>query len=360
MATISSSTATSVQAPSAAAFSAASESPAQTPPAVAEGGAAVKRRKGWRMDDFRRHGAYFLMLLPGLVFLIVFAYLPLPAIILAFKNYRLIMPPADAFIQNPFIYSLINNDWVGLSNFNYIFRSPDSAIFLRNTILYNILFMALSVIFGVSVAIGINELRQRFAAKIYHTVLFLPYFLSWIVITYVLYAFISQNGLVNQLLKGMGMEPVSFYTTTAVWPILLPLANIWRYAGYSSIIYLATLTGFDQQLYEAAAIDGAGKWKQFKFITFPLLVPTIVLLTILAVGRILNGDFDMFYSLPNGAGAVRNATLTIDVYVYTAMRTGQPLGLPAAAAFFQSVIAFVLVLTTNAIVRKVEPDMAMF
>ena len=311
--------------------------------------------------ELKRHGAYALMLLPGLIFLIIFAYLPLPAIILAFKNYRLTMPPAESFIQNPFIYSLVNNSpWVGLNNFQYIFRSPDSVIFLRNTICYNLLFMVLNVVFGVSVAVGVNELRQRFAAKLYHTILFLPYFLSWIVITYVLYAFISQNGLVNHLLADMGIEPVSFYTRVGVWPFLLPLANIWRYAGYSSIIYLATLVGFDQQLYEAAAIDGAGKWKQFKYITFPLLTPTIVLLTILAVGRIMNGEFDMFYSLPNGAGAVKNATLTIDVYVYTSMRTGQQLGFPAAAAFFQSVIAFVLVLATNAIVRKVEPDMAMF
>jgi len=329
--------------------------------AGASGKRALKPAKNFGSGELKRHGAYAIMLLPGLVFLIIFAYLPLPAIILAFKNYRLTMPPPDSFIQNPFVYSLINNSpWVGLNNFQYIFRSPDSVIFLRNTICYNLLFMVLNVLFGVSIAVCINELRQRFAAKLYHTILFLPYFLSWIVITYVLYAFISQNGLVNHLLADMGLEPISFYTRVGAWPFLLPFANIWRYAGYSSIIYLATLVGFDQQLYEAAAIDGAGKWKQFQYITFPLLTPTIILLTILAVGRIMNGEFDMFYSLPNGAGAVKNATLTIDVYVYTAMRSGQQLGFPAAAAFFQSVIAFALVLTTNAIVRKVEPDMAMF
>ena len=300
------------------------------------------------------------MLLPGFIFLIVFAYIPLPAITLAFKDYRLTMPPPDSFIKNPFIYSLVNNKWVGFKNFEYIFRSPDALLFLRNTIGYNLLFICLNVVFGVGVAVGINELRQRFAAKLYHTILFLPYFLSWIVITYILYAFISQNGIVNHFLADRGMDTISFYTKIGVWPFLLPLANIWRYSGYSSIIYLATLVGFDQQLYEAAAIDGAGKWKQFKYITLPQLTPTIVLLSILAVGRILNGDFDMFYSLPNGAGAVRNATLVIDVYVYTTMRTGQPLGYPAAAAFFQSVMAFVLVLTTNWVVRRVEPDMAMF
>lgn len=322
---------------------------------------AKRRKKSYGSGEIKRLGAYGLMLLPGLAFLIIFAYLPLPAILLAFKNYRLTMPPADSFIQNPFVYSLIHNSpWVGLGNFQYIFRSPDAFIFLRNTIGYNLLFITLHVIFGVCIAVCVNELRQRFAAKLYHTILFLPYFLSWIVITYVLYAFISQNGIFNNFLRGWGFEPVSFYTKLSAWPIIIPFASVWRYAGYSSIIYLATLTGFDPQLYEAAAIDGAGKWKQFKYITFPQLIPTIVLLSILAVGRILNGEFDLFYSLPNGSGAVRSATLTIDVYVFTTMRTGQPLGLPAAAAFFQSVIGFVLVLTTNAIVRKVEPDMAMF
>ncbi|MDR3084703.1 MAG: ABC transporter permease subunit [Christensenellaceae bacterium] len=318
------------------------------------------RKRSWGAGEIKRHIAYLTMLLPGFIFLVVFAYTPLPAIIMAFKNYKLMMPPKDQWIQNPFVYSLINSDWSGLKNFQFIFRSPDAAVFLRNTIGYNLLFMALGIVFAIGVAVGINELRQRFMAKLYHTILFLPYFLSWIIITYVLYAFIAERGIVNKVMDALNMSHVSVYTMPNAWVFILPLANIWRYAGNNSIIYLATITGFDQELYEAAAIDGAGKWKQFRHITWPLLVPTIILLQILAVGRILNGDFDMFYSLPNGAGAVRNTTLTIDVYVYTALRTGQPLGLPSAAAFFQSCIGFLLVITTNTIVRKVEPDMAMF
>ena len=310
--------------------------------------------------EAKRLGAYGLMLLPGLTFLFIFAYLPLPAIVLAFKRFSIVMPPPDALIQNPFVHSLIKAPWVQFKNFEFIFTSPDAFLFIRNTIGYNLIFITLNIIFGVSIAVCVNELRQRFAAKLYHTILFLPYFLSWIVITYVLYAFISMNGMINNMLKDIGLDPINIYGNIRAWPFILPLANVWRFAGYSSIIYLATLTGFDPQLYEAAAIDGAGKWKQFKYITFPQLVPTIVLLSILAIGRILNGDFDLFYALPNGSGAVRNATLVIDVYVYQAMRTGQPMGLPAAAALFQSSIAFILVLSTNAIVRKIEPDMAMF
>jgi len=310
--------------------------------------------------EAKRLGAYGLMLLPGLVFLAVFSYMPLPAILVAFKDYKLMIPPAGSFIKNSFVYSLINRPWVGLKNFSFIFSSPDAFIFIRNTIGYNLLFICLHIVFGVSIAVCVNELRQRFAAKLYHTILFLPYFLSWIVITYVLYAIISTNGLINNFLADMGLDKLNIYGNVRAWPFILPMANIWRYAGYSSIIYLSTLTGFDPQLYEAAAIDGAGKWKQFRYVTFPQLIPTIVLLSILATGRILNGEFDLFFALPNGSGAVRSATLVIDVYVYQALRTGQPLGLPSAAAFFQSCIGFILVLTTNAIVRKIEPDMAMF
>jgi putative aldouronate transport system permease protein len=301
------------------------------------------------------------MVLPGLIFLIAFSYMPMPAIVLAFKNYKMAMPPEDAWIRNPFIYSLIyNSPWVGFNNFKFIIGSPELAIFLRNTLGYNLTFMFVGLCFAVGIAVGINELRQRFMAKLYHTILFLPYFLSWVIVTYVLYAFISSNGVINHILESFGREKVQIYSKISAWPFIFVLANVWRYAGNSSIIYLATITGFDQQLYEAAAMDGAGKWKQFRFITFPLLVPTIILLQILAVGRILNGDFDMFYSLPNGSGMIKDASLTIDIYVFEALRSGQPIGLPAAAALFQSGIGFLLVLTTNAIVRRIDGDMAMF
>ena len=323
----------------------------------------IKKKRKMGKGEGKKHGAYFLMLLPGTIFLFIFSYLPLPGLFMAFKNYRVAIPPKDFWLQNTFLYSLFFNEgskWVGLDNFQYIFKSSDFGIFMRNTLGYNILFMVVGLFFALAIAVGINELRQRFAAKFYHTVIFLPYFLSWIIVTYVVYAIISSNGLLNKALLSMGMETVDIYSKTSVWPFIFLFANIWRYAGNNSIIYLATVSGFDQNLYEAAAIDGAGKWKQFKNITFPLLVPTIVLLQILAVGRILNGDFDMFWNLPNGAGTLRAATLTLDVYVYGAMRTAQNLGLPAAAAFFQSIVGFILVLTTNGIVRKTQPDMAMF
>lgn len=318
-------------------------------------------RKKWGNGEIKRHLAFLLMLLPGFAFLFVFSYMPMPAIILAFKQYSLVKPPADFWIQNKFIYSLfVANPWVGFDNFEFLFSTPDCGLMIRNTVGYNILFMIVGLFFAVGIAIGINELKQRFLAKLYHTIMFMPYFLSWIIVTYIVYALIASNGLINKLLIATGGETVNIYSQTSWWPFIFLIANIWHYAGNSSIIYLATISGFDQQLYEAAAIDGANKWKQFSKITLPLLVPTIVLLQILAVGRILNGDFDMFFSLPNGSGTIRQATLTIDVYVYNSLISGARLGLPAAAGLFQSVVGFVMVLATNMIVRRFQPEMAMF
>ena len=321
---------------------------------------ALKHGK-WGSGEVKRHIAFLTMLLPGLAFLLCFSYLPMPAIILAFKRYSLAKPPKDYWIQNKFIYSLfIDNPWVGLNNFKFIFQSPDAWTVVRNTVGYNIVFMALGLVLSVGLAIIINELNNRIAAKVYHTILFLPYFISWIVVAYLVYAFVSAKGVFNQIFTTLGLPTINFYSEPKYWPFIFVFCNMWKYTGNNSIIYLATLSGFDQELYEAAAIDGAGKWQQIRHITLPQLVPTIVLLQILAVGRIFNGDFDMFYSLPNGSGPLKNVSTTLDVYVYNTMKTGAQLGLASAAAFFQSVVGFVLVLTTNLIVRRVSPEMAMF
>ena len=321
---------------------------------------ALKHGK-WGSGEVKRHIAFLTMLLPGLAFLLCFSYLPMPAIILAFKRYSLAKPPKDYWIQNKFIYSLfIDNPWVGLNNFKFIFQSPDAWTVVRNTVGYNIVFMALGLVLSVGLAIIINELNNRIAAKVYHTILFLPYFISWIVVAYLVYAFVSAKGVFNQIFTSLGLPTINFYSEPKYWPFIFVFCNMWKYTGNNSIIYLATLSGFDQELYEAAAIDGAGKWQQIRHITLPQLVPTIVLLQILAVGRIFNGDFDMFYSLPNGSGPLKNVSTTRDVYVYNTMKTGAQLGLASAAAFFQSVVGFVLVLTTNLIVRRFAPENALF
>jgi len=301
------------------------------------------------------------MVIPGVVLLILFCYLPMPGVILAFKNYKLAIPPKDFWLQNKFLYSLLfNSEWSGLSNFEFLIKSPDTFKIIRNTVGYNLLFMVVGIVLQVTLAISVNEMRNRRSAKLYQSVLFLPFFISWIIVMYVLYALINSKGVFNQINLALGGETIDYYAKKQYWPWFFLVSNIWKYTGYGSIIYLATISGFDQELYEAGAIDGAGKWKQIRYIMLPQLVPTIVLLQILALGRIFNGDFEMFYSLPNGSGIISDVTTTIDVYVYNMMKKGSRLGQPAAGALFQSVVGFVMVLGTNLVVRKTQPDMALF
>ncbi len=303
------------------------------------------------------------MVLPGAIWLLLFAYLPMPGIVMAFKTYRLVRPPEDAFIQNKFIYSLIKSPWVGLDNFRYLTLPTNrdaTFTYIRNTVLYNLLFMVVGLVLSVALAVMIFELTNRFLAKLYHSIFFLPFFISWIVVAYVVYALGSSQGIINSIIAPMGLSSIEVYKEKAFWPFIFLIANIWKYTGNGSIIYLATITGIDRELYEAAAIDGAGKWRQFTHITLPHLIPVIVLLQILAVGRIFGSDFDMFYTLPNGAALVRDVTQTLDVFVYSMLRSNLPLGYPAAAAFLQSIVGFILILITNAIVRKTRPEMALF
>ncbi len=303
------------------------------------------------------------MVLPGAIWLLLFSYLPMPGIIMAFKTYRIARPPADYWTQNKFIYSLIQSPWVGLKNFSYLILPTNmkaTLTYIRNTVGYNLLFMIVGLVLSVSLAVIIFELTNRFWAKLYHSILFLPFFISWIVVAYVIYALASSNGIINTMSSSMGWASVEVYKEKIYWPFIFLIANIWKYTGNGSIIYLATITGIERELYEAAAIDGAGKWKQFTNITLPHLFPVIVLLQILAVGRIFSSDFGMFYTLPSGAALVKDVTQTLDVYVYSMLRSNLPLGYPAAAAVLQSVVGFVLILITNYIVRKTRPEMALF
>jgi putative aldouronate transport system permease protein len=321
------------------------------------------KKPRWNKNKVYANLSYLAMILPGAIWLLLFSYLPMPGVIMAFKKYRLVRPPADAFIQNKFLYSLIHSPWVGLDNFRYLTLPTNidkTMTYIRNTVLYNLLFMVVGLVLAVALAVMIFEMTHRITAKVYHSIFFLPYFISWIVVAYVIYALGSSNGIINSGLSSIGWAPIEVYKEKIFWPFIFLIANIWRYTGNGSIIYLATITGIDRELYEAAAIDGAGKWKQFTHITLPHLIPVIVLLQILAVGRIFGSDFDMFYTLPNGAALVKDVTQTLDVFVYNMLRSSTPLGYPAAAAFVQSIVGFILILITNTIVRKTKPEMALF
>ncbi len=315
--------------------------------------AVILKRINPKTGDFKSHMALFTMLVPGLAYLVGFAYLPMPGILLAFKKY---MVAGTNVFENFF-----KSNWVGLKNFEFLFSSPDALQITRNTILYNLSFMLIGLIFSVGLAIAITELPSRKIAKVYQTAYFLPYFLSWMVVAYLVFAMLNYDlGALNKMIGAFGIDPVNWYMEPKYWPLIFIVANLWKYTGNGSIIYIATITGFDTEIYEAASIDGAGKWKQITFLTIPMLIPMMVLLTILGIGRIFTADLGLFFSLPMGSGVLRSVSNVIDVYVFNALRAGTNIGIPGAAALFQSVVGFILVLTTNAITRKISPDNALF
>ncbi len=232
----------------------------------------------------------------------------------------------------------------------------------RNTILYNLVFIVLGTVAAIFIAILMCELGERMRVKIFQSCLLLPNLLSWVVIGIIGFAFLSADtGFINNtILRTMGKESVSWYMQPNVWPLILVLVFLWKNAGYQSIIYMASISGFDKSIYEAASIDGASKLKQIFSITLPMLVPTITILTLMAVGRIFFSDFGLFYQVPQDSGALYAVTQTIDTYVYRGLMQSNNVGMAAAAGFYQSVIGFVLVVAANAVVKKINPENALF
>lgn len=290
----------------------------------------------------------YLMILPGLAYLICNNFFPMFGIIIAFKKYS-------------FKKGLLGSDWAGLNNFKYLFTSDTAATIIRNTVLYNVVFIILGTVVSVAIAILLNEITKKKLQTVYQTIILLPFLISWVVISYLVFAFLSaESGLFNSVLASLGMEKISWYTEPKYWPFILTFVNIWKGTGYSVIVYLSTLVGISGEYYEAAKIDGATKWQQIKSITLPLLKPTIITLLILSVGRIFASDFSLFYQIPKNSGALYSTTQTIDVYVYNALMNNSDYGMSSAASVFQSIVGFVLVMVTNAIVRKTEKDAALF
>jgi putative aldouronate transport system permease protein len=259
------------------------------------------------------------------------------------------------------VKGIFGSDWCGFKNFKYLF-SQDAFTITRNTILYNVAFIVIGTIAAIFIAIILCELGERARVKFFQSALLLPNLLSWVVIGFIGYAFLnSDTGFINNtILRLFGKDPVAWYTTKGYWPAILILIYLWKNAGYSSIIYMASISGIDKSIFEAAKIDGATKIQQIKNITLPLLKPTVVILTLMAVGRIFFSDFGLFYQVPMDSGALYDVTQTIDTYVYHGLMELNDVGMSAAAGLYQSVIGFILVISANAIVRKVDSDNALF
>lgn len=307
-------------------------------------GVQRKRRYHWK-----RMLPVYLMAVPGLVYMICNNYLPMFGIVIAFKKLN-------------FAEGIFGSPWCGLDNFKFLFKSSTAFTIVRNTVCYNVVFIILGTVIAIAVAILLNEVRNKAASRIYQSVILLPYLMSWVVASYLFYALLaSDTGMINNfILKPLGFDPVNWYSAKQYWPVILVLVNIWKGVGYQMIIYLSSIVSISPEYYEAATIDGATKWQQIRKITLPLLKPTVITLLILAVGRIFASDFGLFYQVPRNSGALYETTQTIDVYVYNALMKNSDYGMSSAASVFQSIVGFVLVLSTNYIARRTNRDSALF
>jgi putative aldouronate transport system permease protein len=308
----------------------------------------AKKKSGWNKSD----SEYVILSLPTMVWYFLFCYLPLFGVIVAFKRFRL--TPGSGFIGN-----LLKSPWVGFENFKGLFSNPDFGLIIRNTLLYNVVFIALGCILPVILALLISELRNKKLAKVYQTIMFLPNFLSWVVVGTLVWAFLSYgNGIVNRTIVSIGGAPVNWYREVKFWPPFLILLSEWKTVGFGSVIYLAAITSLDKSIYEAAIIDGATKRQQIWSITLPLIKRIIILMLIQAVGSLFGSDFGLFYIIPQQSGTLYSVTTTTDVLVYNLLK-GSPIGMSSAASFLQSAVRCALILLANAIVRKVDNESAM-
>lgn len=305
------------------------------------------------LKDVNKNKALLIMALPATIWFICFSYLPMAGMIIAFKEYR--------YSRDGFLASIINSKWVGIENFKFLFSTSDAYIITRNTILYNAVFIALGLVLAVGLAIVLSELVNKKLAKWFQTGMFLPHFLSWIIVGYFVFSFLSYDkGIVNQVLGWFGADPLQWYNDKTYWPVILVIVFLWKSLGYNSVIYLAGIMGIDRSLYEAAMIDGANKWQQIRNITIPMLTPLMIIMTLLAVGKIFYADFGLFYQIPRDSGTLYSVTNVIDTYVYRGLKVTGEIGMSAAAGLYQSVVGFALVVASNWIVRRIDRDNALF
>lgn len=289
-----------------------------------------------------------LFALPAALHILVFHYLPMGGLVLAFKNYRV-----DK--------GIFGSDWYGFKNFEFFFTSQDAWMVLRNTIVLNVAAIVLGKFVAITIAILLNEVTKRWKVKTYQTILFLPYFLSWVIVSYMVFAFLSPTyGILNQWILGAGGEKIDWYRAKEYWPAILILLGIWKGMGYNSVIYFSAIMGLDKEYYEAARIDGASRFQMATKLTVPLIMPAILLTTILDMGGILTSDFGLFYIVPKQSAYLYDVTTVLDVYIYRALAVTGNTGISAATGLFKSVVGMIMILVTNAIVNKINKDSAIF
>ncbi|GEQ21815.1 ABC transporter permease [Clostridium butyricum] len=300
------------------------------------------------MLTLRRNKILLLMLLPAILYFLIFSYIPMGGTVLAFKNYNF----RDGIFGSP---------WVGLDNFKYFFISGQAWIVTRNTILYNVAFITVNTILQMGLAILISEIGGKYFKKLTQTAMFLPYFISWVVVGIIAYNMLNlENGTINSMIAKIGGEKFNFYGSTFVWPFIMIFVSAWKNVGYGTVLYLAAIMGIDTETYEAAKIDGANIFQRIFKVTIPSLIPTMIILTLLAIGNIFRGDFQMFYQIIGNNGPLFNATDVIDTFTFRSLIQSGEVGMSAASCLYQSVFCFITIMISNFLVKKYDKDYSLF
>jgi len=309
----------------------------------------VGRRRSGGLEKFKKWLPLYLMMLPGAAYLIINNYIPMLGIIIAFKKVD-------------FSVGILKSEWIGLKNFEFLFATEDAWVITRNTLVYNIIFIILNTVLGILFAIFICDIVSKRMKKVYQSAILFPFLMSMVIVGYIVYAFLSmQSGIVNKtILPALGMDPIFWYNDPKYWPFILIFVNTWKGVGYGCLIYISAVNGIDPSYFEAAELDGAGKLKQIWHITLPSILPSVITLTLLNIGRIFYSDFGLFYQVPRNSGMLYSTTNVIDTYVYRGLMTQNNIGMSSAAGVYQSLVGFALVLLTNWITRKVSKENALF
>ena len=305
------------------------------------------RVKGF-FKKFYLYRVFLVMLLPAVLYTLIFSYYPMTGIVLAFKKYN----------YNGGIWG---SPWNGLENFEFFFSSGQAGLVTRNTVLYNIVFIILNAVVQIAVAILLTELTSKVYRKVTQSLMFLPYFISWVIVGIMAFnIFSSDYGFMNNIITALGGEKVLFYTTPEIWPFIIVFFNLWKNIGYGSVMYLAAIMGIDTSIYEAATIDGANVFQRIFHVTIPMIMPTTVILLLLSVGGIFKGNFDLFYNLVGSNGLLYNLTDVIDTLTFRALISSNNFGMASAIGLYQSVLCFVTVVVVNKLVSLYDKDYALF
>jgi putative aldouronate transport system permease protein len=298
--------------------------------------------------DLRKNMTLLLMALPGLAVVFVVSYMPMPGVVLAFKNYRVIQ-------------GIWGSDWVGLKNFEFLYKSGIAWQIIRNTLVLNTLFIIAAQVCSITMSLMMNEVYSVYFAKVYQSILFFPHFVSWVLVGFFTFAFLnSDTGYVNILLESLGKKPVNWYAEPQYWYAILVFLSVWKGLGYFTIIYLAGMLNINPEYYEAARIDGAGKLQEVRFVTLPLIRPLVIINVLLAIGRIFFANFDFIYNVTRDSSLLLPTVNVIDTFVYRSLASVGNFNLASAAGVFQAVMGLILVIIANAVVRRIDKDLALF